>query len=64
MLERHWYRVGASFDVDRRTVRVFQYPLRFDALFEDGGSVERAVNIGAADNDAPLVFAAIPAGTN
>ena len=64
MLERHWYRVGASFDVDRRTVRIFQYPLRFDALFEDGGSVERAVNIGAADNDAPLVFAAIPAGTD
>src|SRR5262245_4899588 len=33
MVERHWYRVGASFDADRRTVRVFQCPLRFDALF-------------------------------
>ena len=26
MLERHWYRVGASLDADRRTIRVFQHP--------------------------------------
>ncbi len=64
MLERHWYRVGASFDRARSTVRVFQHPLRFDALFEDGGSVERAVAVAPADNDAPLVFAAIPARTD
>ena len=60
-VERHWYRVGASFDADQRTARVFQHPLRFDKLFEDGGSVERTVTIAPADNDAPLTFAAIPA---
>jgi N,N-dimethylformamidase len=64
MLERHWYRVGASFDADQRNVRVFQHPLRFDKLFEDGGSVERTVNSAPTDNDAPLVFAAIPAATD
>src|SRR5262245_44596398 len=64
MLERHWYRVGGSFDADQRTVRVSQQPLRFDKLFEDGGSVERTINIAPTDNDAPLVFAAIPAETD
>ena len=63
MLERHWYRVGASFDADQRTIRVFQHPLRFDKLFEDGGSVERTVDIAPVDNEASLVFAAIPAET-
>ena len=64
MLERHWYRVGAAFDRDRRTAHVFQHPLRFDAMFEDGGTVERAVTIAPAGNDASLVVAAIPARTD
>jgi N,N-dimethylformamidase len=62
MLERHWYRVGASFDAERQILRVFQYPLRFDALFADGGSVERTVGITPAENNTPLVFAALPGG--
>jgi N,N-dimethylformamidase len=64
MLERYWYRVGASFDADQRIVRVFQYPLRFDALFEGGGTVERNISVGARENNGPLVFAAIAARTD
>jgi len=64
MLERHWYRVGASFDADQRILRVFQYPLRFDGLFADGGSVERTVGISPPENNVPLVFATLPARTD
>jgi N,N-dimethylformamidase len=63
MLERHWYRIGASYDAGRKTARVFQYPLRFDAMFRDGGSVEKAVAISPADVEVPLTIATIPART-
>jgi Concanavalin A-like lectin/glucanases superfamily len=64
MIERQWYRVGASFDVHSRTVRVFQYPLHANALLDDGGSVEQTIKAAPEDNNAPLVFAAIPGATN
>jgi N,N-dimethylformamidase len=60
---RQWYRVGASVDANSRILRVFQYPLHSNPLFEDGGSVEQTIKLIPACNDAPLVFGAISSQT-
>jgi N,N-dimethylformamidase len=56
--ERRWYRVGATFDEESRSLRVFQHPLARVPGVDDAGSSEGHSEIALGTNDSPLVFAA------
>lgn len=56
---RRWYRVGASYDADTGTVRVFQQPLELIPMLGDAATIERRITIRPAQHDEALVFAAL-----
>jgi len=57
MLSRRWYRVGAAYDHDTATLRVFQDPLQPVPGIQDAGVSEQVLPFAAAATASPLYFA-------
>lgn len=63
VLDRHWYRVTASFDAATGQVTLTQAPLRRFPGTDDAGAIETATQIGVLGVEGTLVFAAEPDGS-
>ncbi|MDP7343215.1 MAG: N,N-dimethylformamidase, partial [Alphaproteobacteria bacterium] len=60
MLSRHWYMVAASWDADKKEVRLYQQPQRDYVGVKHGGTARRKVKLAkVAGNSAPLTMAAL-----
>jgi N,N-dimethylformamidase len=60
MLSRHWYLAAASWDAEKKEVRVYQQPMRAYARVVHGGSTKKTLTLcKVAGNGAPLVMAAL-----
>ena len=60
MLSRHWYMVAASWDAEKKEVRLYQEPLRDYVGVNHGGTARKKVKIARlAGNKSPLTMAAL-----
>ncbi len=60
MLSRHWYMVAASWDAEKKEVRLYQDPLRDYVGVKHGGTVRKKVKIArVANNKSPLTIATL-----
>ena len=60
LLARHWYLAAASWDAEKKEVRLYQEPLRDYGAVAHGGRVRKKVKLTrVAGNNAPLTMAAL-----
>ena len=60
MLARHWYLAAASWDAEKKEVRLYQQPLRDYVGVSHGGTARKKVKLAKmAGNRAPLTMAAL-----
>lgn len=60
MLARHWYMVAASWDAEKKEVRLYQEPMREYVGVKHGGTSRKKTKLAKmANNSAPLTMAAL-----